>query len=208
MLGGLNMEINESNKQELISGMVEAAARPILEAKSYWYQSIYNILRSKKENIESDIDYITLLKADIIYLKKLWNKELDVIFQWGQDGKIPESDKINEIILQIENDSETEVKDGRIVFKNGKNLDKVDLEFIERYNAIQDLNGRASALHEDYIYLKIRDYITLNIYQFLSENKNIAEGLFRNSPKETTQRIADLASNYADMCMYNNIENE
>lgn len=202
------MEINESNKQEIISGMVEAAARPILEAKSYWYQSIYNILRSKKENIESDIDYITLLKADIIYLKKLWNKELDVIFQWGQNGKVPESDKINEIILQIENDSETEVKDGKIVFKNGKNLDKVDLEFIERYNAIQDLNGRASALNEDYIYLKIRDYITLNVYQFLSENKNIAEGLFRNSPKETTQRIADLASNYADMCMYNNIENE
>lgn len=202
------MEINESNKQEIISGMLEAAARPILEAKSYWYQSIYNILRSKKDNIESDIDYITLLKADIIYLKKLWNKELDVIFQWGQNGKIPESDKINEIILQIENDSETEVKDGKIVFKNGKNLDKVDLEFIERYNIIQDLNARASALHEDYIYLKIRDYITLNVYQFLSENKNIAEGLFRNSPKETTQRIADLASNYADMCMYNTIENE
>lgn len=196
------MEINESNKQEFISGLVEAAARPILEAKSYWYQSIYNILRGKKENVENDIEYITLLKADIIYLKKLWNKELDVIFQWGENGTIPESDKINEIILTIEDDSETEVVDGKIVFKNGKSLDKVDLEFIERYNSIQDLKGRTSALHEDYIYLKIRDYITLNIYQFLSQNQEMVEGLFRNNPKETTQKIADLVSNYADMCMY------
>ncbi|MBV7271881.1 hypothetical protein JMF89_07815 [Clostridiaceae bacterium UIB06] len=202
------MEINEKNKQNVISALVEAAARPILEAKSYWYQSIYNVLRGKKQNTKTEDEYITLLKSDIISLKKLWNRELDVIYSWAENHTIPESDKINEAILKIENDSETEVCDGKIRFKNGEGLDKNVLEFIERYNAIQDEDGRIRALHEDYIYLKIRDYITLNIYQFLSENKQISEGLFKDDPKDTVQRIGDLTSNYADMCMYDDVDDE
>lgn len=202
------MEINEKNKQSVISGMVEAAARPIMEAKSYWYQSVLNVLRGKKQNLKTEDEYILLLKADIIALKKLWNKELDVIYEWGQNCQIPDHDKINEIISQIENDSETEVNNGKIIFKNGKGLDKNSLEFIERYNAIQDINEKIRALHEDYIYLKIRDYITLNIYQFLSANENIVDGLFKDNPKETTQGIGDLVSNYADICMYDDVDNE
>lgn len=202
------MEVNEKNKQIVMSAIVEAAARPIMEAKSYWYQSIYNILRGKKQNTKNEDEYITLLKADIISLKKLWNKELDVIYDWAENRAIPEADKINEAILQIENDSETEVYDGKIRFKNGEGLDRNILEFIERYNAIQDIDGRIRALHEDYIYLKIRDYITLNVYQFLAQNTETSEGLFKDNPKETVQRIGDLSSNYADMCMYDSEDAE
>lgn len=202
------MEINEKNKQEVISAIAEAAARPIIEAKSFWHQSILNELRGKRQNTKTEDEYITLLKADIIYLKKLWNRELDVIYEWAENCEIPEHDKINEAIEQIENESKTEICNGKILFKNGKGLDKNSLEFIERYNAIQDTNGRIIALHEDYMYLKIRDYITLNIYQFLSGSKQIAEGIFKDNPKETVQKIGDLTSNYSDMCMYNDIDEE
>lgn len=197
---------NNIDKNSLISGLVEAAAKPIIEAKNYWHESIFNVLRGKRQTVETDEEYIVLLKAEIIYIKKLWNKELDVIDEWAGKGEIPEPEKINQIILEIEKDSETEVKDNKIMFKNGKNLDKNDLNFIERYNSIGDLSERIKAIHEDYIYLRIRDYITLNIYQFISQNEEIAETIFKDSPKESTQRIADLTSNYADICMYPDLD--
>lgn len=190
------------NKNDLILELVEKGARPILSAKSHWYESIFNILREKKENTQNDEGYCLILKAEILYLKKLWNRELDVIFEWGQNAQVPEVDEINAIIEKIEKESETEVLNGKIVFKNGKSLDKNDLSFIERYNAITDLNERVRALQEDYIYLKIRDYITLNVYQFISQNQEFVMELFKENPKETTQRIGDLASNYADICMF------
>jgi hypothetical protein len=191
-----------TNKNDLILELVEKGARPILSAKSHWYESIFNILRGKKENTQNDEEYCLILKAQIVYFKKLWNRELDVIFEWGQNAQVPEVDEINAIIEKIEKESETEVLNGKVVFKNGKSLDKNDLSFIERYNAITDLNERIKALQEDYIYLKIRDYITLNVYQFISQNQEFVMELFKDNPKETTQRIGDLASNYADICMF------
>lgn len=191
-----------NNKNNLIEELVELGAKPIMSAKSDWYESIFNILRGKKENAQSNEEYFLILKAEIIYLKKLWNRELDVIHEWGQNAQIPEVDEINEIILEMEKECETDVVNEKIVFKSGKSLDKNDLIFIERYNSITDSNERIRALQEDYIYLKIRDYITLNVYQFISQNQELAIQLFKDNPKETTQRIGDLASNYADICMF------
>ena len=196
------MENHSNNKNNLIAELVEHGARPILSAKNYWYESIFNILKEKKENTRNIEEYSLILKEEIIYLKKLCNRELDVIHEWGKNASIPEVDEINSIIQEIEEESKTEVVNGKILFKNGKNLDKNDLAFIERYNVITDLNERINALQEDYIYVKIRDYITLNVYQFISHNEELAIDLFKDNPKETTQRIGDLASNYADMCMF------
>ena len=202
----LIMGNDSNNKNNLIAELVELGARPIMSAKSYWYESIFNILRGKKEKTQNNEEYSLILKADILYLKRLWNKELDVIHEWGQNSHIPETDEINTIILEMEKECETDIVDGKILFTNGKSLNKDELAFSERYNIISDLNERIRALQEDYIYLRIRDYITLNVYQFISENKELAIGLFKDSAKETTQRIADLASNYADMCMYSGID--
>lgn len=196
------------NKNDLIAELVEKGAQPILSAKSHWYESIFNILKRKKENIQNDEEYCLILKAEILYLKKLWNRELDVIFEWGQNAQVPEVDEINAIIEKIEEESKTEVLNGKVVFKSGKGLDKNDLDFIERYNAITDLNGRISGLEEDYIYLKIRDYITLNVYQFISQNQELVISLFKDNPKETTQLIGDLASNYADICMFPDMDED
>lgn len=193
---------DSNNKNNLIAELVENGARPVLSAKSYWYESIFNTLKGKKENTKNNEEYSLILKAEIIYLKKLWNRELDVIHEWGKNARIPEVDEINAIIQEIEEESKTEVVNGKILFKNGKNLDKNDLVFIERYNVITDLNERIMALQEDYIYVKIRDYITLNVYQFISHNQELAIDLFKDNPEETTQRIGDLASNYADICMF------
>ncbi|KZL94295.1 hypothetical protein [Clostridium magnum] len=193
---------DSNNKNDLIVELVEKGAQPILSAKSQWYESIFNILSRKKENTENNEEYSLVLKAEIVYLKRLWNKELDVIHEWGQNAQVPEVDEINAIIEKIEEESKTEVVNGKVVFKNGKNLDKNDLAFIERYNTIPDLDERIVGLQEDYIYLKIRDYITLNVYQFISQNQELVIELFKENPKETTQIIGDLASNYADICMF------
>jgi len=196
------MESNGDNKNNFIAELVESAARPILSAKSHWHESIFNILKAKKENTENNEEYSLILKAEILYLKKLWNRELDIIHEWGQNARVPEVDEINAIIEKIEEESKTEVVNGKVKFKNGKGLDKNDLAFIERYNVITDLDERIRGLQEDYIYLRIRDYITLNVYQFISQNQELVMELFKDDPKETTQRIGDLASNYADICMF------
>lgn len=190
------------NKNIIITELVENGAKPILSAKSHWYESIFNTLRAKKEKTQNNEEYSLILKAEILYLKKLWNRELDVIHEWGQNAKVPEVDEINSIIEKIEEESKTEVVNGKVMFKNGKGLDKNDLAFIERYNAITDVNERIRGLQEDYIYLKIRDYITLNVYQYISQNEELIMELFKDNPKETTQKIGDLASNYADICMF------
>lgn len=199
---------NSISKSDLIVELVEKGAQPILSAKSHWYESVFNTLKRKKENVQNDEEYSLVLKSEIVYLKKLWNRELDIIHEWGQNAKIPEVDEINAIIEKIEEESKTEVVNGKVVFKNGKNLDKRDLDFIERYNAIPDLNDRIIGLQEDYIYLKIRDYITLNVYQFISQNEEFVMELFKENPRETTQVIGDLASNYADMCMFPDMDEE
>jgi hypothetical protein len=204
------MEKNSKNKDEneVISELVELSAKPILTAKNYWHESIYNILKNKKEDINSEKEYSTYLEAELIYFRNLWNNELDIIYVWGKQGKIPEPEEINNIIVYMEEQSATCAENGKIVFKNGKNLDKNDLTFIERYTSIPELAQRIIALEEDYLYFKIRDYIILNIYQFISHNEEVAESLLKDDTKETVQKIADLVSNFADMCMYIDLNNE
>ncbi|MCT8976948.1 hypothetical protein N4T77_10065 [Clostridium sp. CX1] len=201
------MESSIKDKNTLILELVEISTKPIFSSKNYWYESIYNILRGKAENIKTEEEYINVLKSELLYLKRLWNRELDTICQWGIKGQIPEVDEINKVIVEIENECETAVVNGKIIFKDGKSINKDYLQFIERYNAIPDSKEKIRALQEDYMYLRIRDYITLNIYQFLSENKELLLGLFKDNAKETTQRIADLVSSAADACMYPDIEN-
>lgn len=192
----------DENKDDIISQLVEVASEPLLNAKQYWKESIYNVIKVKKESIDNDKEYADYLKSELIYFRKLWNSEVDAIYSWGKEGKIPEALEINNIIVYIESQAETCVENGKIKLKNGKNLDKDDLIFIERYTSIPDLEHRIIALEEDYLYFRIRDYITLNIYQFLSQNQELGEKLLKNDTKETIQRIANLVSNFADICMY------
>ncbi len=196
------MKKEVENKNDLISQLVEVSAKPIMTAKKYWHESIYNVLKGKRENVKDDNEYIIYLKSELIYFRKLWNNELNVIYSWASEGEIPEPSEINNIIVYIENYSETCVEKGKLKFKNGKELDKNDLTFIERYTSIKDAAERIASMEEDYLYFRIRDYITLNIYQFLSQNKEIGENLLKDNSKETIQRIADLVSNFGDMCMY------
>lgn len=198
------MTKNSENKDKsgIISELVELSARPVLTAKSYWHESIYNTLRDKKENAKDEKEYSIYLEAELIYFRTLWSKELDFMYAWGKEEKIPEPGKINDIIVYIEQQSETSIENEKIMFKSGKSLDKNDLAFIERYTSIAELPQRIGALEEDYLYFKIRDYITLNVYQFISHNEELAIDLLKDDTKETVQRIADLISNFADVCMY------
>lgn len=192
----------DKDKTEIISELVELSAKPVITAKNYWHESIYNILRGKKEKIKGEKEYSVYLQAELIYFRNLWNKQLDIMYAWGKEEKIPEPSKINDIIAYMEQQSETIIENGKIMFKDGKNLDKDDLAFIERYTSITELTQRIIALEEDYLYFKIRDYITLNVYQFISHNEELAVDLLKGNTKETVQRIADLISNFADVCMY------
>ncbi|AKA70024.1 hypothetical protein [Clostridium scatologenes] len=192
----------DKDKTEIISELVELSAKPVITAKNYWHESIYNILRDKKEKVKGEKEYSVYLQAELIYFRNLWNKQLDIMYAWGKEEKIPEPSKINDIIAYMEQQSETIIENGKITFKDGKNLDKDDLAFIERYTSITELPERIIALEEDYLYFKIRDYITLNVYQFISHNEELSVDLLKGNTKETVQRIADLISNFADVCMY------
>ncbi|NMM65580.1 hypothetical protein HBE96_23670 [Clostridium sp. P21] len=197
-----------SEKNEIISELVELAAKPVVTAKNYWHESIYNTLKQKKENVNSEKEYSIYLQSRLIYFRSLWNNELDIIYAWGKQAKIPGPEEINNVINYIEEQSETCIENGKIIFKNGKNLDKNDLAFVERYTSISELTQRISALEEDYLYFKIRDYITLNVYQFISHNEEVAKDLLKDNTKETVQKIADLVSNFGDVCMYIDLEDK
>lgn len=192
----------DKDKTEIISELVELSAKPVITAKNYWHESIYNILRDKKEKVKDEKEYSVYLQTELIYFRNLWNKQLDIMYAWGKEEKIPDPSKINDIIAYMEQQSETIIENGKIMFKDGKNLDKNDLAFIERYTSITELTQRIIALEEDYLYFKIRDYITLNVYQFISHNEELAVDLLKGNTKETVQRLADLISNFADVCMY------
>ncbi len=204
----MEKKFENKDKNKLVSELVELSASPILTAKNYWHESIYNTLKDKKENANSEKEYAVYLEAELIYFRSLWNNELDVIYAWGKEGKIPEAEEINNIIAYMEEQSATFVENEKIVFKNGKGLDKNNLTFIERYTSIPELTQKIIALEEDYLYFKLRDYITLNIYQFIANNEEVAESLLKDDTKETVQKIADLVSNFADICMYIDLNNE
>ncbi|MHC6179506.1 hypothetical protein ACYUJ6_06560 [Clostridium sp. JNZ X4-2] len=193
---------------ELLSELVEVSAKPILKAKNYWHESIFNTLRIKRKSAENNQGYALVLKADIISIRRLWQKQLEVIENWAKEGKLPETEEIDNIITDIENESKTEVLGKKVVFKNGDLLNKEDLNFIERYNSIVNLNERIASMEEDYLYCRIRDYIILNLYQFLAENREMALNILKGDAAKKIKEISDLISKYADSCMYMDLEEE
>ncbi|MEY7999510.1 hypothetical protein AB8U03_04725 [Clostridium sp. Mt-5] len=193
---------------ELLSELVEVSAKPILKAKNYWQESIFNTLRIKRKSAENNQAYALVLKADIISIRRLWQKQLEVIENWAKEEKLPETEEIANIIADIEDESRTEVTDKKVVFKNGDLLNKEDLNFIERYNSIGNLNERIASMEEDYLYCRIRDYIILNLYQFLAENREMALNILKGDPDKKIKEISDLISKCADSCMYIDLEEE
>lgn len=193
---------------ELLSELVEVSAKPILKAKNYWQESIFNTLRIKRKSAENNQAYALVLKADIISIRRLWQKQLEVIENWAKEEKLPETEEIANIIADIEDESRTEVTDKKVVFKNGDLLNKEDLNFIERYNSIGSLNERIASMEEDYLYCRIRDYIILNLYQFLAENREMALNILKGDPDKKIKEISDLISKCADSCMYIDLEEE
>lgn len=196
------------DKLTLLDELVEVAAKPVLQVRSYWHASVYNVLKSKRDSINDDNKYFLELKADILSIKQLWKEELSTICSWGKKQYMPSTSKINEIISNMENKCETEVLNGKAVFKNGDKPDKEDLEFLERYSSIKDVKERIACMEEDYLYCRIRDYIVLNIYQFLSQNGEFAINILKDNTDEVMKRMSDLISKYADMGMYADMEED
>lgn len=193
---------------ELLSELVKVSAKPILKAKNYWQESIFNTLRMKRKSAEDNQAYALVLKADIISIRRLWQKQLEIIENWAKEEKLPETEEIANIIADIEDESKTEVTDKKVIFKNGDLLNKEDLNFIERYNSIGSLNERIASMEEDYLYCRIRDYIILNLYQFLAENREMALNILKGDPDKKIKEISDLTSKCADSCMYIDLEEE
>ncbi len=196
------------DKRTLLDELVEVSAKPVLQARNYWHASVYNILKAKKDSINDDNKYFLELKADILSIKRLWKEELDTLYSWGKKQDMPSTSEISETISNMEKKCETEVLNGKAVFKNGDEPDKEDLEFLERYVSIKDINERITYMEEDYLYCRIRDYIVLNIYQFLSENREFAIDILKDDTNEVIKRMSDLISKYADSAMYVDMEED
>ncbi|PRR86490.1 hypothetical protein CLLU_05880 [Clostridium luticellarii] len=196
------------DKSELLSELVEVSAKPIVQAKNYWHESIFNTLREKRKSSKDIEDYALELKADIVSVKKLWDEQMKVIENWALDEKIPEVDQISSTIENMENECKTAVLDKKVVFKNGNSLNKDELNYIERYNSIKNLNERIASMEEDYLYLRIRDYIVLNLYQFLAENREMALNVLKGDTDKKMRSISDLICKAADSCMYIDLEED
>ena len=196
------------DKITLLDELVEVAAEPVLQARNYWHASVYNILKAKKDSINDDNKYFLELKADILSIKRLWKEELDTLYSWGKKQDMPSTSEISETISNMEKKCETEVLNGKAVFKNGDEPDKDDLKFLERYSSIKNINERVTCMEEDYLYCRIRDYIVLNIYQFLSENREFAIDILKDDTNEVIKRMSDLISKYADSAMYVDMEED
>lgn len=196
------------DKSELLSELVEVSAKPIVQAKNYWHESIFNTLREKRKSSKDIEDYALELKADIVSVKKLWDEQMKVIENWALDEKIPEVDQISSTIENMENECKTAVLDKKVVFKNGNSLNKDELNYIERYNSIKNLNERIASMEEDYLYLRIRDYIVLNLYQFLTENREMALNVLKGDTDKKMRSISDLICKAADSCMYIDLEED
>ena len=196
------------DKRTLLDELVEVSAKPVLQARNYWHASVYNILKAKKDSINDDNKYFLELKADILSIKRLWKEELDTLYSWGKKQDMPSTSEISETISNMEKKCETEVLNVKAVFKNGDEPDKEDLEFLERYVSIKDINERITYMEEDYLYCRIRDYIVLNIYQFLSEYREFAIDILKDDTNEVIKRMSDLISKYADSAMYVDMEED
>ncbi|ADK14247.1 MULTISPECIES: hypothetical protein [Clostridium] len=196
------------DKITLLDELVEVSAKPVLQARNYWHASVYNVLKAKKDSINDDNNYFLELKADILSIKRLWREELDTLHSWGKKQDMPSTSEISETISNMEKKCETEVLNGKVVFKNGDEPDKDDLQFLERYSSIKNINERLTCMEEDYLYCRIRDYIVLNIYQFLSENREFAINILKDDTDEVIIRMSDLISKYADRGMYADMEED
>ncbi|AZV56180.1 hypothetical protein [Clostridium sp. AWRP] len=196
------------DKITLLDELVEVAAKPVLQVRNYWHASVYNVLKAKKDSINDDNKYFLELKADILSIKRLWKEELDTLHSWGKKQDMPSTSEISETISNMESKCETEVLNGKAVFKNGDEPDKDDLQFLERYSSIKNINERLTYMEEDYLYCRIRDYIVLNIYQFLSQNGEFAINILKDDTDEVIKKMSDLISKYADRGMYADMEED
>ncbi|WP_294183932.1 hypothetical protein [uncultured Clostridium sp.] len=194
------------DRSEFLSELVEVSAKPIFQAKNYWHKSVYDTLETRKKAAGKIENYESTLKAGIVSMKKLWAKHLKMMEKWAQNGKIPGTDEMGKAIENIERESETEVSKGRVVFKNGDKLNGDELDFIERYSSIENLNERIIYMEEDYLYLRIRDYIILNLYQFLAQNEEMSNNILKWGAHGSIKELFDLISKYADRCMYTDLE--
>ncbi|OAA83382.1 hypothetical protein [Clostridium ljungdahlii] len=176
------------DKLTLLDELVEVAAKPVLQSRNYWHASVYNVLKAKKDSINDDNKYFLELKADILSIKRLWKEELDTLHSWGKKQDMPSTSEISETISNMESKCETEVLNGKAVFKNGDEPDKDDLQFLERYSSIKNINERLTCMEEDYLYCRIRDYIVLNIYQFLSQNMEFAINILKDDTDEVIKK--------------------
>ena len=169
---------------------------------------MYNVLKAKKDSINDNNKYFLELKADILSIKRLWKEELYTLHSWGKKQDMPSTSEISETISNMEKKCETEVLNGKAVFKNGDEPDKDDLKFLERYSSIKNINERVTCMEEDYLYCRIRDYIILNIYQFLSQNREFAINILKDDTDEVIKKMSDLISKYADRGMYADMEED
>ncbi|CAB1243317.1 conserved hypothetical protein [Clostridiaceae bacterium BL-3] len=194
------------DKSELLSELVEVSARPIFQAKNYWHKSVYSTLEARRKAAKESENYALALKADIVSIKRLWEKQLKVIEKWARDEKIPDTDEIGRTIENIERESKTEIMGNKIIFENEDKLNRDELDFIERYSSIEDLNERIASMEEDYLYFRIRDYIILNLFQFLEENREMALSILSGNVPQNVEKISDLICKHANRCMYIDLE--
>ncbi|MFL0196480.1 hypothetical protein ACJDU8_13075 [Clostridium sp. WILCCON 0269] len=185
----------------LLSDMVEASTKPILDSTGYWQTSILNVLKAKREEAKDINTYTLELKADIVYIMTVWKKQRDIIYTWVEKSELPPMMEINDILTDIENKSETEVVNGKVVLKTGERLNENALNVAKKYNFIENINKRAELMEREYFYCRIRDNIILNVYQFLWEHGELADEVVRECSIETVDKVSNLISRCADECI-------
>lgn len=104
---------------KLLSDLVEASTKPILDAKGYWQTSIVNVLKAKREEFGDLNAYSLELKADIVYIMTVWRKQRKVIYDWVEKSALPSVIEVSSMLSDIDNTSKTEVVDGDVVLKSG-----------------------------------------------------------------------------------------
>ncbi|WP_333887082.1 hypothetical protein [Clostridium sp.] len=186
---------------KLLSDLVEASTKPILNAKGYWQTSIVNVLKAKREEFGDLNDYSLELKADIVYIMTVWRKQRKVIYDWVEKSALPSVMEVSSMLSEIDNTSKTEVLSGDVVLKSGEPLGDDAANIVKKYNCIENMNKRVMLMEREYFYCRIRDNILLNVYQFIWENGELGAEVVRDCTKETVDKVADLISRCAYECV-------
>lgn len=186
---------------KLLSELVEASTKPILNAQGYWQTSILNVLKAKREEYTDLKEYSLQLKSDIVYIITVWKKQREVIYDWVEKSALPPVMEISGMLSNIENSSETVVLNGDVVLKSGENLTGSALNIVKKYNCIEDINKRIMLMEREYFYCRVKDNIILNVYQFIWENGELGAEIVRECTRDVVDRICDLISRCADECL-------